>query len=262
MSTLNIAVKWAYKTMKDLRLEIPIDATVLDLQKEIAKCDNAPVEEQKLIYAGRWLREKSEKLKDIIVIKDDVNAVHTFHLLVQSQIPSQPQNVNQQPNFGYQHPNFPYPPNNIPYQQYPAQMGQFNQQPFPRPGFVQQPAVQPIFAFQLNFSLLLKLAFLVLILSQGGNMYRLLIVSIGAFILYLFQTARARNANIANQQRPNNGPNNVPQNNGSASAAQPNTPNTGIVRNGIIDEVRDFIFPFVFSLFPGWQPAPVGVRNW
>jgi len=250
MDKLNIKVRNPYSTLGDLNFTLPIDATVLILKTEISKTtpQNPTIDSQKLIYAGRMLRDLNEKLTDFLP-KNDTNTTHTFHLILattpQGGQRSAPNNipVNNTHN-GFQ-------PFNMPHHQYPAQMFNFNPA-FQRAGPIPaQPNVQPIVAFQINFSLLIKLAFLVFILSQGAGMSKLILFTIAALVIYLYQTGR-----LPRFGGPNPNPNPDPP-------VRPVVPMEGPApdirqRKGLVDEVKDIIFPFVYSLFPGWKP-PVNV---
>jgi len=243
----NIKVRNPYSTVGDLIFTLPMSATVLTVKTEISKTPSHPsINNQRLIYAGRMLRELDEKLADFLP-KNDLNATHTFHLIINQQqgarnVPTAP--VNNTPNFV---PNAGYQPYNLPYGAYPAQMPNFNPA-FQRAGPVPvqpNPPMQPIFAFQINFSLLIKLAFLVLILSQGAGMSRLILFTVVAVAIYLYQTGRIPRVG-QNQPEQAHVPHGAPI---PANNARP--------RNNIVEEVKDIIFPFVYSLFPGWQPQVV-----
>jgi len=253
---LNIKVRNPYSTVGDLIFTLPVSATVLTVKTEISKTPSHPsINNQRLIYAGRMLRELDEKLADFLP-KNDLNATHTFHLIINQQqgarnVPTGTP-VNNTPNFV---PNAGYQPYNLPYGAYPAQMPNFNPA-FQRAGPVPaqpNPPMQPIFAFQINFSLLIKLAFLVLILSQGAGMSKLILFTVAALVIYLYQTGRLPRfgANPPEPVRPD-----APH---GAPTPVVDANNNVRPRNGLVEEVKDIIFPFVYSLFPGWQP-PVAVN--
>jgi len=243
MDKLNIKVRNPYSTLGDLNFTLPIDATVLTLKTEISKTPQNPsIDSQKLIYAGRMLRDLNEKLTDFL----SKNDTHTFHLILATPQTQRSSPNNLPVNNGINNGFHPY---NMPHHQYPAQM--LNNPAFQRAGPIPaQPNVQPIFAFQINFSLLIKLGFLVFILSQGAGMSKLILFTIAALVIYLYQTGRLPRFG---NQNPN--PNPDPVRPTAPMGAPMEGPAPDIrQRKGLIDEVKDIIFPFVYSLFPGWKP--------
>jgi hypothetical protein len=158
-----------------------------------------------------------------------------------------PPNFNFPPNLNPLPPNFAYPPNITPEQlflqqqffqqqrialqrmqnQFRPQVPEQNQQqaqPVRRgPQEGQQPAREPW------LWLIIKLAFMVYVFSQGGSTTRTVLLSIGAFMIFLYQTGIVRIS--AHQGNPNGGPQAAPR--------------------GYLNEL---VLPFFYSLLPNWQP--------
>jgi len=82
--------------------------------------------------------------------------------------------------------------------------------------------------------LIIKLIFMVYLFSQGGSFGRIAMLSIGAFIIYLYQTGLLR---IATPHNVRTGDNNAP------------APPPG--QRGILAEL---VLPFFYSLIPTWTP--------
>jgi len=78
--------------------------------------------------------------------------------------------------------------------------------------------------------LVIKLSFMVYLFSQGGSSTRTVILSIGAFLIFLYQIGTFRITTIA-----------LTQNNLVVPAGQ----------GGIVNEL---LLPFFYSLLPTWQP--------
>jgi len=99
--------------------------------------------------------------------------------------------------------------------------------------------------------LLIKLAFLGYILSNGGGSLRTAIIGFGAIIIFLYQTGRLQLfAHVQIQNNPN--PNPIPQ-----------TPNVNVQQNapnrtgGIVNEINGLLLPFFYSLFPTYNPQNI-----
>jgi len=176
-----------------------------------------------------------------------------------------------QPGFGqppnpYAHQGFfpqmqGFPPG---YQPYPP----FSGQPFqpgmppqaqPQPQQQQHPPQQapqqvpPPQRGGFNYSLILKLLLLVYFFAQGGSSWKMIVLGLIAVLVYLYQTSRLRITGRLYVIPPRQG--------GPDNANNQNNPNNPGVNNfpvhnyGIFNELSGFIVPFMYSLFPNWEPA-------
>eukprot|EP00211_Chloroparvula_japonica_P014195 CAMPEP_0119123816 /NCGR_PEP_ID=MMETSP1310-20130426/3620_1 /TAXON_ID=464262 /ORGANISM="Genus nov. species nov., Strain RCC2339" /LENGTH=238 /DNA_ID=CAMNT_0007113683 /DNA_START=40 /DNA_END=753 /DNA_ORIENTATION=- len=174
--------------------------TVGDLKQYLAAHYNGrpEAERQRLIFGGKVLRNE-ESLKNVFARKD-VSVRQTIHLVV-SVAPQQHRPQQAPPfeapagnhGFGAVHQNVGgvgmgvgrggHPQHFHPHQ------GQFGPG-VPVPGVqhahhIPQPGGE-------NIGLLVKLAILVFILAQGGTSERVFLLTIGAMVIYIYQTGRLR----------------------------------------------------------------------
>eukprot|EP01121_Diplochlamys_sp_Union-15-3_P013478 TRINITY_DN4186_c0_g1_i1.p1 TRINITY_DN4186_c0_g1~~TRINITY_DN4186_c0_g1_i1.p1 ORF type:complete len:379 (-),score=66.90 TRINITY_DN4186_c0_g1_i1:67-1134(-) len=108
----------------------------------------------------------------------------------------------------------------------------------------------------LNFNLIVKLLLLVYLFSQGGSNWKIVIMSIVAFFIYLYQTGRLRilaRVYVAPPARANNDGVNNNNNQENVNNNVNVAPQTQ--RQGVIGEILGFFLPLVYSLFPNWEPT-------
>jgi len=263
---VNLVIKNPSSTATDFKVTMEPQQTVFELKLRLQ--EQYPTkpnpDQQKLIFAGRLL--KNESTLSEVLSQYDINATQTFHLVVSKQTPipnptqSTPSQVgNLPPNFARFTPMAPMV-NNAQFVAAPLNMQAFNefyqQQRAAQMNFV--PPQNPNPAPQNNanmvprdnagvgpFYLLIKLAFLGYILSNGGGTFRTAIIGLGALIIFLYQTGRLQffaHVHVVNRNQP------APQ--APNVNIQPNTQ----PRTGIMNEINGFLLPFVYSLFPTYNP--------
>jgi len=278
MSKVLLVIKNPVNQSYDFKVEVELQKTVGELKQLISQQypNNPAPQAQRLIFAGKLLEDQFTL--DDLLKQHDTSFPQTFHLVVKTQPTAQPTPAT--PVQTTPLANNPVPPRagmpfNGPYGygfvgQVPPhfQRQQFNFQQFGNfypPGFVpphppqQQPAPAPQPAQQggnNNMGLLFKLAFLVMILGQGGSTERTVLLAVGAFIAYLYQTGRLR-VNVVRRFTPQqananaNAAGNTDANNANADAP--------VARTGLWNEIVDLVVPFVCSLVPSWSPNPQAV---
>jgi len=255
MAKVSLVIKNPGNQSIDFRTEIELSKTVGDLKQLIAQQypNNPAPQAQRLIFSGKLL-EDSNVLTDLLK-QHDTSFPQTFHLVVKTQ-PAQPPQpaptpVNAgMPPFGMPDQPFrvpPFHPQQMPHFQH---FGNFYPPGVAPPHIPHQPVPPPVVvrpAGGNDVGLLVKLAVLVLILSQGGSTQRTIILSVGCLIAYLYQTGRLRVVVFRGIGQPHQ---RAPD--GIADATAPVQP-----RTGLWGEVVDLVVPFVCSLVPTWSPKPV-----
>jgi len=246
MSILQLLIK--NPSAEDFRVDIEVNQTVGDLKKKLASTypSNPGIERQKLIHAGKLLQDSAilgEFLKQ--------SGIQIIHLVIAkpSQVPSSPpfphtnfqtsQNTRDSPNDGTERQRilqeqflqqqrlaaeqFILLQQQLHANQMAAQRAPPQRNVNPQPD---DPAHRESY-----FWLFIRLFFMVYLFSQGGSNTRTVLLSLGAFFIFLYQIGVFRIA-ILGQNAEQQGP-----------------PAPG--GRGFIQE---FIIPFFYSLLPTWQP--------
>jgi len=284
--SVQLVIKSPSSSVGDFNIEMDLSKDVGYLKQQLTERHPLKplVERQKLIFAGKLLQNESPLLE--VLSQYDTTIPQSFHLVISKPTTtSLPQN-SPQPRF---QPGFI--PQNINYQQFQYQfqlnnrnpqfngVGQINPQQFAQQ---QQPQAQPqVVPDNANrgdgtstFYLLFRLALLVYILSSGGGSFRLFVLSVGAVLIFLYQTGILRITTFITVHHAQNIPQN-PQNRQQENENQEEVqqdqppverqPQPQNQNRGLFGEISALILPFFCSLFPTWQPNavanPVPVPN-
>jgi len=266
-SEVSILIRHPASHINDVRIDCPISASVLYLKEEISKLypDRPAPSNQKLFFAGKILSDQSI-LQDVLKHQDKTRSV-TFHLVVSNfpnatftPVPSFQQFPTPAPTNA-----FPNVPPNVPPVPFP--MNQPGNVHFPPPranhahvNFNLNVNGRQLNIFhQYNISTLLKLAFLVLLLSQGLSNERLMLLIFGCILIYLYQIGRLKLIMFTRffiPIHPPLQPDHPTETNTATSAhfsqQQPLQQNTFSAK--LINEVVfNIFFPFFASLVPSYE---------
>lgn len=230
-SSLVLIVKNPSGGVKDFNITIDSSCTVRNLKQLLQKqYPNNPAEKkQKLIHAGKLL-EDEDMLSTVFKTSNNPQIIH----LVVSKQHTQTAPVNNMDDSFNQIPNLQQQQflqqqfleqQRLAAQHF-VQMQQEQQQRFAHP-----PPLQQQERHESPLWLIIKLMFMVYLFSQGGSFSRTAFLSIGAFLIYLYQTGLLRVTTIFAQGG--------------------NAPNLPPGQRGVMAEL---ILPFFYSLIPTWQP--------
>eukprot|EP01118_Nematostelium_gracile_P015686 TRINITY_DN6330_c0_g1_i1.p1 TRINITY_DN6330_c0_g1~~TRINITY_DN6330_c0_g1_i1.p1 ORF type:complete len:268 (+),score=82.75 TRINITY_DN6330_c0_g1_i1:54-857(+) len=249
MPSIRLLVKNPAAHIADFEVEREIQSTIGDLKQFLQETypNNPEVSRQKLIHSGKLLQNEMT-LYDVFKL-NDTTLPQTIHIVVSKSAP-QPQQPLQMNN-----PPPVFAPNLNPneqilrqqilqqqlfqHQQMAAQHFQQYQQQFQnnnnnRPQFQPQPEQRERqHRGESPLWLILKISFMVYMLSRGGSMWRVFFLSLAGFIIYLYQTGLFTFSAQVHVDGPNN---NV---------------DAPIGQRGIMTEL---VYPFFYSLIPTWQP--------
>jgi len=295
--TITLLIKNPSPSFVDFTLQVPISSNISHL-KEILReryPSNPLPQTQKLIFAGKLLKD-DVSLRELLS-QCDKNVTQTFHLVlsnsnsntVQSRSPSNesPQSRNSSNSIRFQ-----FIPLNqqqqFPWNQYPGnvQVQGNNDNMGPQPLLAPERPVPVAMGVRVGVGvgaqrpgpavdsvwLLIKLAFLFYVFTQGGtaSTLRLVLLGFGACLVFLYQTGHItftppplhpNPLPNPNHVQANNGPNvNInerdqqPINGNDEERETPVAPALPGNQNGIVGEVSRFVLPFFYSLFPTWNP--------
>lgn len=163
-------------------LNVPRAATVGLLKARITETfPGSPAPDmQRLVFAGRLLSDASEPLEKVFAGWDDSLPL-AVHLVIRSSVAPAPASPASAPAA------VPIPQQNPGgWQQYPGNVGRFGPQAAMRPQMAQAAPQQAAAPRGHSFSLMLKLAFFVFILSQNSGYQRKLFFGAIAVVLYLY----------------------------------------------------------------------------
>eukprot|EP01117_Protostelium_nocturnum_P002604 TRINITY_DN1337_c0_g1_i1.p1 TRINITY_DN1337_c0_g1~~TRINITY_DN1337_c0_g1_i1.p1 ORF type:complete len:272 (-),score=85.89 TRINITY_DN1337_c0_g1_i1:792-1607(-) len=238
---ISIVVKNASSRFADVHLTIPLHWSVFQLKEELVKrlkednhISNSNEHQLKLIFGGQLLNNDSTFNQ--IFINSDTSISQNIYLVISSNpIGNSSSSPNSSIHFRFQARQQQQDQennNNNPIRQQEERA----QQPPRQEGENRDNGDGTIWT-------ILKLAFMVYILSQGGGNARLAILCWIALVIFLVQTGRLRMFTQI--------PFNLPR---FASGGGSVAPQIGSQQQkSWFQEVEQFIVPFFCSLFPNWQ---------